>query len=96
MDPVEQFLSWFFAGTIFAPSLKSVMADLGETDPVLGALQIGILLIAFAIAPIFLAPMTERYGRRIIISSGNIVFIAASLGGGFARTVSTITPRGCH
>lgn len=63
------------------------MEDLGETDPVRGALQIGIFLLAFAIAPIILAPLTESYGRRIVISSGNIVFLAFSLGGGFAQTV---------
>ncbi|KAJ3495662.1 hypothetical protein NLG97_g3233 [Lecanicillium saksenae] len=79
-----------FASTIFAPSLKSVMADLGETNPVRGALQIGILLIAFALAPIFLAPLTERYGRRIVISAGNIVFILFCLGGGFAKSTAQL------
>lgn len=62
-------------GTIFAPFLKSVMEGLGETNPVLGALQIGILLLASAITPIFLALLTERYRRRIVMTCGNMAFI---------------------
>ncbi|TQV99624.1 MFS polyamine transporter [Cordyceps javanica] len=77
-------------GTIFAPSLESVMEDLGETSPVRGALQIGIFLIAFALAPIFLAPLTERYGRRVVITCGNIIFIVFCLGGGFARSTGQL------
>lgn len=68
------------------------MQDLGETNPVRGALQIGILLIVFAIAPIFMAPLTERCGRRVVISCGNIVFILFCLGGGFAKSVSLRFP----
>ncbi|XWW97104.1 hypothetical protein V2A60_005085 [Cordyceps javanica] len=79
-----------FASTIFAPSLESVMEDLGETSPVRGALQIGIFLIAFALAPIFLAPLTERYGRRVVITCGNIIFIVFCLGGGFARSTGQL------
>lgn len=76
------------SGTIFAPALKSVMEDLNETNAVLGALQIGIFLIAFAVTPVFLAPLSEIYGRTIIVRTGNIMFVAFCVGGGFAQTVS--------
>ncbi len=63
------------------------MEDLNETDPVLGALQIGIFLIAFAVTPIFLAPLSEIYGRTVVVRTGNVVFVAFCVGGGFAQTV---------
>ncbi|RSL78424.1 hypothetical protein CEP51_008217 [Fusarium floridanum] len=50
-----------FTSTIFAPSLSSVMADTNETDPAKAALHIAMFLIAFAVAPIFLAPLSEIF-----------------------------------
>ncbi|KAL6352443.1 hypothetical protein LRP88_14210 [Fusarium phalaenopsidis] len=52
-----------FTSTIFAPSLSSVMTDTAETDPGKAALHIAMFLIAFAVAPVFLAPLSEMYGR---------------------------------
>lgn len=74
-------------GTIFAPSLQSVMEDIGETDPTLGALQISIFMFAFGTVPLILAPLSEIFGRRLVLSCGNAVFFAFSLGGGFCNTV---------
>ncbi|OAQ70981.1 MFS multidrug transporter [Pochonia chlamydosporia 170] len=79
-----------FTSTIFAPSLKSMMADLGETDPIKGALQVSIFLLSFALAPIFLAPLSEIYGRRIVLQCGNLFFAAFCLGGGFAKTTAQL------
>ncbi|OAQ92110.1 MFS general substrate transporter [Purpureocillium lilacinum] len=80
-----------FASTIFAPSLPSMMADVGETDPVKGALQIAIFLLSFALAPIFLAPLSEIHGRRPILRYGNLFFAAFSLGSGFSQTTAQLS-----
>lgn len=45
---------------IFASALKSVMEDINESDPVRGALQIGIFLVVFAVTPVFLVPLSEN------------------------------------
>lgn len=75
-------------GTIFAPALLLVMADLGIKNPTLGAIQISIFVLAFALGPIFAAPLSEIYGRSIIVRTCNILFIAFSIGSGFAQNVS--------
>ncbi|KAJ6440717.1 MFS general substrate transporter [Purpureocillium lavendulum] len=79
------------ASTIFAPSLQSMMEDVGETDPVKGALQIAIFLLSFAIAPIFLAPLSEIHGRRPILRWGNMVFAAFGIGAGFSKTTAQLS-----
>ncbi|OAL46922.1 MFS general substrate transporter [Pyrenochaeta sp. DS3sAY3a] len=77
-----------FSSTIFAPSVHLVMKDLHITNSTIGALQVSIFLFAFAIGPLFLAPLSERYGRTIILHSGNLFFIAFSIGAGFAQTTA--------
>lgn len=64
------------------------MKDLHITNSTVGALQVSIFLFAFAIGPLFLAPLSERYGRTIVLHCGNLFFIAFSIGAGFAQTVS--------
>ncbi|KAM0420339.1 hypothetical protein ACHAPT_011881, partial [Fusarium lateritium] len=79
-----------FTSTIFAPSLSSVMAGTNETDPGKAALHISIFLIAFAVAPIFLAPLSEMYGRSIVLRSGNLAFASFCIGSGFCQTTSQL------
>ncbi|KAH7274775.1 major facilitator superfamily domain-containing protein [Fusarium solani] len=79
-----------FTSTIFAPSLSSVMTDTAETDPGKAALHIAMFLIAFAAAPVFLAPLSEMYGRSVVLRSGNLVFAAFCLGSGFCQTTSQL------
>jgi MFS family permease len=63
------------------------MTDTAETDPGKAALHIAMFLIAFAVAPVFLAPLSEMYGRSVVLRSGNLVFAAFCLGSGFCQTV---------
>lgn len=76
-----------FASTIFAPSVLQVMHDLHITDSTVGALQVSIFMFAYAIAPLFLAPLSERYGRTVVIHGGNLIFVAFCIGGGYSQTV---------
>jgi MFS family permease len=76
-----------FSSTVFAPAVYLVMDGLHITDNTVGALQVSIFMFAFAVGPPFLAPLSERYGRAIVIHGGNFVFMAFSIGGGFCKTV---------
>lgn len=79
------------AGAIFAPSILVVMKDLHITDTTVGALQVSVFLFASAVGPLFLAPLSEKYGRVPIVHLGNLIFVLFSVGGGFAQTVCSIT-----
>ncbi|KAG5288726.1 MFS membrane transporter [Histoplasma capsulatum G186AR] len=66
------------------------MADLGIKNPTLGAIQISIFVLAFALGPIFAAPLSEIYGRTMIVRTCNILFIAFSIGSGFAQNAAQL------
>ncbi|KAF2734368.1 MFS general substrate transporter [Polyplosphaeria fusca] len=78
-----------FASTIFAPAVYLVMDGLGITNNTVGALQVSVFLFAYAVGPPFLAPLSEKYGRAIVIHGGNLVFVAFSIGGGFCKTATS-------
>jgi MFS family permease len=77
-----------FASTIFAPSIHLVMRDLAITDSTVGALQVSIFLFALALGPLFIVPLSEKYGRAATIHFCNFFFVAFSLGGGFSQTTA--------
>jgi MFS family permease len=63
------------------------MESVGITNPTLGALEVSIYLFAFSVSPLILAPLSEVYGRKVILIGGNVAFIAFSIGAGFSTNV---------
>ena len=55
------------AATAFEPTLPSIMQDFHSSDAVLASLTISIYLLGYIIGPLFIAPVSELYGRAIVI-----------------------------
>ncbi|KAJ7368886.1 major facilitator superfamily domain-containing protein [Mycena albidolilacea] len=76
--------------SIMAPGLPDVAIKYHITNDTIIALTLSIFLISFGIAPLFLAPLSEMYGRRWVLNIGNLVTIAFSLGCAFAPTTGAL------
>jgi MFS family permease len=71
--------------TIMAPALPSIQTELGLTS--LGATAaLGAFILATAFSPLLAGPLSEIYGRSIILHSTNIWFLAFNIASGFVRT----------
>ena len=53
---------------MMAPALPDIAEHLEITNPTLISLTLSIFLITFAIGPLFLAPLSEIYGRTWVRS----------------------------
>lgn len=71
--------------TIMAPTLTHVAADLNMT-PTESAMSLSIYLLATAFGPLVAGPMSELYGRNVILNGSGIWFLAFNLACGFANT----------
>ncbi|KAI0403953.1 major facilitator superfamily domain-containing protein [Xylaria palmicola] len=76
------------AATMFAPGAPQLARDFHITDPVLQTFTVNIYLLSFAVGPIFLAPLSEIYGRLIIYNLCNVFYIAFTIGCAFSTNVS--------
>ncbi|KAF9222102.1 MFS general substrate transporter [Gyrodon lividus] len=65
------------ASSMMAPGLPDLAIKYGLTNPTSIALTLSIFLLSFAIGPLFLAPMSEMYGRAWVFC--HIVLALASL-----------------
>ncbi|KAF2661320.1 MFS general substrate transporter [Lophiostoma macrostomum CBS 122681] len=68
------------ASSIFAPGIGFVQAEFHSTSQLLGSFSVSVFILGFAIGPLFLSPLSEIYGRRIVLDSSNVFFCAFNLG----------------
>ncbi|KAH8745545.1 major facilitator superfamily domain-containing protein [Diaporthe sp. PMI_573] len=68
------------SSSAFAPGISFVNKDFNNSSQILGSLSISIFVLGYSIGPLFLSPLSEIYGRRIVLNLSNIVFCAFNLG----------------
>ena len=69
-----------------APALKKIGEDLGISQQIELVLTLSIFVLAYAIGPLFLGPLSEIYGRVIVLQLSNLFFLVWNLACGFAQT----------
>lgn len=74
------------SSSILAPSLASIGRDLNITSESERALCLSIFVLGFAFGPLILAPLSELYGRAIVLQSSNIFYLIFNGVCGFSRT----------
>ncbi|KAI0117826.1 putative MFS transporter [Nemania sp. FL0031] len=81
-------LSANLAATMFAPGAEQLAEDFHFTDPTIEAFTVSIYVLGFAVGPIFLAPLSELYGRLVIYHACNVVYTAFTIGCTFSTNVA--------
>lgn len=69
-----------------APALGHMAQDLGITNTVVESMTLSIFLLAYAIGPLMLGPLSEIYGRVIVLQTSNLLYLVFNLACGFAQT----------
>jgi multidrug resistance protein len=70
---------------MISPALTSISAEFNITNEVQSVLTLSIFVLAYAIGPLFLGPLSEIYGRVIVLQLSNLFYLAWNLGCGFAQ-----------
>ncbi|KAF9010981.1 MFS polyamine transporter [Hymenopellis radicata] len=74
------------SSSMIAPGSSIVAREFGITSETEIALTISVFVLAFAIGPLFLGPLSEIYGRSRVIQISNIFFLAWNLACGFSQS----------
>lgn len=72
--------------SIFLPSLAT-MTTYFETEYAIMQIALSGYLAATAVLQVFIGPISDRYGRRVLVLGSLIVFVLATIGALFATTV---------
>ncbi|WBW74730.1 transmembrane transporter [Schizosaccharomyces osmophilus] len=74
------------ASSMVAPCLDQIAERFHVENSTEKALILSIYLLVFAVSPMISAPLSEIFGRRILLQAGNVIFIVFNMACGLAKT----------
>ncbi|TRX96546.1 hypothetical protein FHL15_002448 [Xylaria flabelliformis] len=74
------------SSSLVAPALGSIADELHITQDFEKNLTLSIFILAYAIGPLVWGPLSELYGRVIVLQLVNLIYLFFNLGCGLART----------
>ncbi|KAF2476305.1 major facilitator superfamily transporter [Lindgomyces ingoldianus] len=74
------------SSSMIAPALSSISKEFHITNQFEAQMTLSIFVLAYAIGPLFLGPLSEIYGRVIVLQIANLFYLAWNLGCGFAQS----------
>ena len=80
------------SSSMIAPALDSLSVDFGLGSKPSLELQLALsaFLLAFAVGPLFLGPLSEIFGRRIVLQLSNLFYFIFNLACGFSNNLPEI------
>lgn len=67
------------SSSMIAPALPIISDQFGVTSSVRQNLMLSTFVLAYAFGPLFLAPMSEMFGRRIVLQLSNLLYVLLSI-----------------
>ena len=74
------------SSSMVAPALTSIASELHITREVELQLTLSIFVLAYAIGPLFLGPLSEIYGRVIVLQLANLMYLVFNIACGVSQT----------
>ncbi|KAH6624032.1 major facilitator superfamily domain-containing protein [Chaetomium sp. MPI-SDFR-AT-0129] len=79
-----------FASSILAPGIGTVNKEFGNENDVIGTMTVSVYLLGYVIGPLFLAPLSELYGRRPVLTAANTFFCLWLIGCALAPSIESL------
>lgn len=68
-----------------SPAMTDIARDLKITTEIESEMTMSIFVLAYAVGPLFLGPLSEIYGRSIVLQSANMVYLVFNIACSVAR-----------
>ncbi|KAI1422274.1 major facilitator superfamily domain-containing protein [Xylaria sp. FL1777] len=78
------------SSSILAPAINAIEDEFGSTDTTKASLPVSIFLLGYAVGPLFLSPLSEIYGRAVVLSSANAFFCIWHIGCALAPSLNAL------
>lgn len=71
---------------MIAPALPDIASEFNVVNEVESQLMLSIFILAYAVGPLFLGPLSEVYGRVIVLQLANLFFLAFNIACGVSQS----------
>lgn len=69
-----------FSSSVLAPAIEYINKEFHNTNPINGPFPVSIYLLGYATGPLFLAPLSEIFGRAGVLTLSNVFFCVWHIG----------------
>ncbi|KAI4111174.1 MAG: hypothetical protein LQ345_006856 [Seirophora villosa] len=76
------------SSSMVAPAIQAIAGDLDITNEVESQMVLSIFVLAYAVGPLFLGPLSEVYGRVPVLQLANLFYLVFNTAAGGCRTKS--------
>lgn len=67
------------ASTVTAPAVPLIMVQFQQSNAELESFVVSVYILGFAFGPLVVAPLSELYGRSLILHITNLVFLVFNI-----------------
>ncbi|RAL64300.1 hypothetical protein DID88_002192 [Monilinia fructigena] len=78
------------ASSMFAPGVTFADKEFHNTSLILSSFTVSIFVLGYVVGPLILAPLSEIYGRRYVLTGGNIIFCLWQIGCALAPSLESL------
>ncbi|KAE8443808.1 hypothetical protein EG329_001315 [Mollisiaceae sp. DMI_Dod_QoI] len=78
------------ASSMFAPAVSFMDATFHNSSLLLSSLSVSIFVLGYVVGPLLLAPLSEIYGRRYVLTCANIFFCLWQIGAALSPNLSAL------
>ncbi|SMQ55253.1 unnamed protein product [Zymoseptoria tritici ST99CH_3D1] len=79
-----------FATSILSPAIDILNLEFDNKNAILGSMTVTIYLFGYVVGPIFIGPLSEMYGRKLVLSLCNVFFCLWQIGCALAPNIETL------
>ena len=74
------------SSTLIAPAISAIARDFHIVSEVHQELVLSIFVLAYGVGPLFLGPLSEIYGRALVLQLANLFYLAFNVACGFSQS----------
>lgn len=78
------------SSSILSPAVPKISEDLGITDSTTQSLTVSIFILAWAICPLFMAPISELYGRQYVLNASIVLLLIFNIACAVAQNTAEL------
>ncbi|GAW11976.1 hypothetical protein ANO14919_013310 [Xylariales sp. No.14919] len=79
-----------FASSILSPAITTLDKEFNNDNAIVGSMTVSIYLLGYVVGPIIIAPLSEIYGRKPVLTAANAFFCVWQIGCALAPNIETL------
>lgn len=79
-----------FSSSILSPAIGKLDEEFGNTNAIIGSMTVSIYLLGYVVGPIFIAPLSEIYGSKPVLTASNLFFCVWQIGCALSKNITAL------